>query len=185
MNKSEKEKMLSGEPYFALDEELVKMREKSQSIWLKFNMTGDQNLLEDLFEQKFDNLHINPPFHCDYGQTMKFGKNVFINYNCTFLTCAEIAIGDNCWIGPDVKLYTAVHPLDAELRKSGIGSAKKIKIGSDCWLGGGVVILPGVTVGSGSTIGAGSVVTKDIPSDCVAAGNPCKIIRKTERKKYE
>lgn len=181
MIKTEKQKMEKGEDYHSPDLELAKLRLKFQNLWLKFNQSGEQEILKELFEQEMETVHINPPFYCDYGYPVKFGKNVFVNYNCTFLTPGGIEIGDNCWIGPDVKLYTAIHPIDSQKRNTGIGSAKPIEIGANCWLGGNVTIVPGVKIGNGSVIGAGSVVTKDIPENCIAAGNPCKVLRYIEK----
>src|SRR5574344_832154 len=177
MLKTEKEKMLSGETYYAEDEKLQSMRERAQRLLQRFNTHYDKAVLEDLFMQKLDGVIINPPFFCDYGETIKFGKNVFVNYNCTFLSCNDIKIGANTFIGPNVQLYTAIHPLNPEERITGFESAKPITIGENCWLGGGVIVLPGVEIGEGSTIGAGSVVTKNIPSRCVAVGNPAKVIK--------
>lgn len=124
------------------------------------------------------NFTIHPPFCCDYGENITIGENIFINFNCSILSCAKVEIGDNCWIGPNVQIYTAIHPVEPKKRNTGIGSAKPIKIGKDCWLGGGVIILPGVEIGEGSTIWTGSVVTKNIPPNSIAVGNPCKVIRK-------
>ncbi|WP_447979989.1 sugar O-acetyltransferase [Candidatus Nitrospira bockiana] len=114
---------------------------------------------------------------CDYGYNIRLGRNAFINYNCVFLDCGLIEIGDNLQMGPAVQLYTAAHPLEADLRRSGMAYARPIRIGHDVWIGGGVVILPGVTIGDQSVVGAGSVVTRDIPSACVVAGNPAHIVR--------
>jgi maltose O-acetyltransferase len=122
---------------------------------------------------------IMPSFYCDYGENIKFGKNVFVNYNCVFLDCNEIEIGDNVFIAPGVQLYTALHPINPEQRNTLTESARKIKIGANCWIGGGSIILPGVEIGEGTTIGAGSVVTKNIAPRVVACGNPCTVIRET------
>lgn len=176
--KSEKEKMLNGEDYNPESDELIEMRAKTQKLLQKFNSNHDMSVLPELFPQKDNSARIVPPIYCDYGQTIKFMKNVFVNNNCTFLSCAEIVIGENTFIGPNVQLYTAVHPTNPEKRITGIESSKPITIGKDCWLGGGVIVLPGVEIGEGSTIGAGSVVTKNIPQRSVAVGNPCKVIKK-------
>lgn len=120
---------------------------------------------------------INPPFYCDYGSRIKIGKNVFINYNCTILDCAEVTIGDNCQFAPNVSLFTAGHPLHPVSRNSQYEYAKPIHIGDNVWLGGGTIVLPGVTIGSNTVIGAGSVVTHDIPAWSAAAGNPCRVLR--------
>jgi len=176
--KSEREKMLSGEEYFAKDEDLAKSRKRSFENSIKYSATCEIKYLEKVLQRKIENFTIHPPFCCDYGENIKIGKDVFINFNCSILSCAEVEIGDNCWIGPNVQIYTAIHPIEPQKRNTGIGSAKPVSIGKDCWLGGGVIILPGVKIGEGSTIGAGSVVTKDIPPHCVAVGNPCRVIRK-------
>lgn len=175
--KTEKEKMLSGEKYFAFNPELQSMREKTYKATLFYNTTGSKKYLTKLFGHDYEGLIINPPFYCDYGTNIKFGKNVFMNFNCTVLACAEIEIGDNCYIGPNVQLYSAIHPLNPVERNKSINLAKPIKIGKNCWLGGGVIVLPGVEIAEGTTIGAGSVVTKNIPPYCVAAGNPCRVLR--------
>ena len=176
--KTVKEKMLAGEIFTPKDKELGMLRDKASDILRKFNATNDEELLKDLFKQDLQNVKINPPFFCDYGENIKFGKNVFINYNCVFLDCAEIIIGDNCDIAPNVQIYTVNHPINPIERNSGINIAKPVKIGARCWIGGGAIILPGVEIGEGSTIGAGSVVTKSIPPGCLAVGNPCKVVRK-------
>lgn len=181
MSKTEREKMLSGEKYYAFDPELTSMREKSFSASMRFNTTGDKKYIKEIFTQEFINFTLNPPFMCDYGENIKIGENVFINFNCSVLSCAEVTIGNNCYIGPNVQIYTAIHPIDPEERNKAINLAKPVKIRSDCWLGGGVIVLPGVEIGEGSTIGAGSVVTKSIPKGVVAAGNPCRIIRKIKK----
>ena len=175
--KTEREKMLTGEEYFASDSDLIKSRKRSFENSLKYSTTGEIKYLEEVLQRKVDDFIIHPPFCCDYGENIKIGKKVFINFNCSILSCAEVEIGDNCWIGPNVQIYTAVHPIEPEKRNTGIGSAKPVKIGKNCWLGGGVILLPGVEIGEGTTIGAGSVVTKNIPPHCVAVGNPCKVIR--------
>lgn len=122
---------------------------------------------------------ILPPFHCDHGHGIRIAANVFINANCTFLDGAYITIGENTLIGPDVKIYTPHHPIDYIQRRENKEYAFPVTIGRDCWIGGGAIILPGVTIGDRTVIGAGSVVTSDIESDCIAAGNPARIIRKT------
>lgn len=129
---------------------------------------------------------INPPFYCDYGNHIKVGKNFFANYNCTMLDVGKITFGDNCLLAPNVAIYTAGHPLHPVSRNSLYEYGIDVTIGDNVWLGGNVVICPGVTIGSNSVIGAGSVVTRDIPEWSLAAGNPCRVIRKiTEAdKKY-
>ena len=134
-------------------------------------------LVKELFG-KSDKAFVNPPFYCDYGFHIETGKNFFLFYNCTIIDVARVTIGDNCQFAPNVSIYTAGHPVHPDSRNSlyeyGIG----VSIGDNVWIGGSTVILPGVHIGSNTVIGAGSVVTKDIPDWVVAAGNPCKVIRK-------
>ena len=120
---------------------------------------------------------INPPFFCDYGNHIHVGKSFFANYNCTILDVGTVTIGDNCQMAPNVAIYTAGHPLHPDTRRTAWEYGIPVTIGHDVWLGGSVVVCPGVTIGDNVVIGAGSVVTKDIPSNCVAAGNPCRVIR--------
>lgn len=121
---------------------------------------------------------INPPFYCDYGFNIHVGKNFYANYNCTILDVSKVTIGDNCFMAPNVAIYTAGHPVHPDTRNSAYEYGKAVTVGDNVWIGGNTVILPGVNVGSNVVIGAGSVVTKDIPDWCVAAGNPCRVIRK-------
>ena len=121
---------------------------------------------------------INPPFYCDYGFHIHVGKNFYANYNCTILDVSKVTIGENCFMAPNVSIYTAGHPIHPDTRNSGYEYGKAVTVGDNVWIGGNTVILPGVTIGSNVVIGAGSVVTKDIPDWCVAAGNPCRVIRK-------
>lgn len=136
-----------------------------------------QKIVKELLG-KSEGAYINPPFYCDYGSHIEAGKNLFINYNCTIIDVAKVIIGDNCQIAPNVAIYTAGHPVHPDTRNSlyeyGIG----ITIGDNVWIGGNTVILPGVHIESNTVIGAGSVVTKDVPDWVIAAGNPCKVIRK-------
>lgn len=184
--KSEKEKMLSGENYLATDKELVKDRIHAKKLLHKINVAeywmnrNTRKLIAELFSNSSNVVHLEPPFHCDYGYNIECGENVFFNVNCVVLDCMKVTIGSNVLFGPGVHIYTATHPLDKIERRS-VESAKPVTIGADCWIGGQVVICPGVTIGSGSVIGAGSVVTKDIPQDCLAVGNPAKVIRKLNR----
>lgn len=135
---------------------------------------------------KSDKAFINPPFYCDYGTHIEVGENFFANYNCTILDVAKVKIGDNCQMAPNVSIYTAGHPIHPVSRNSGYEYGKEVTIGDNVWIGGNSVICPGVTIGDHVVIGAGSVVTKDIPDWSVAAGNPCKVIRKIteEEKRY-
>lgn len=126
---------------------------------------------------KSDGAFINPPFYCDYGSHIEVGKNFFANYNCTIIDVAKVKIGDNCMLAPNVAIYTAGHPVHPQTRISAYEYGKAIMIGDNVWIGGNTVVCPGVKIGSNTVIGAGSVVTRDIPDWCVAAGNPCRVIR--------
>ncbi len=181
---SEKDKMLKGEMYFPNDEELIKLRERARNIFYEFNQTKSSEtdkrkaLLNELLMSKADNFVVEPPFFCDYGFNIKVGKNVFFNFNCIVLDVCEVKIGDNVLFGPNVQIYTATHPLDTKQRIALQEYAKPIEIADNCWIGGGAIILPGVKIGRNSIIGSGAVVTKDIPDNVVAAGNPAKIIKR-------
>lgn len=137
---------------------------------------GIQEVVKELLG-KSEGAFINPPFYCDYGKHIEVGKNFFANYNCTLLDVAKIRIGDNCQMAPNVAVYTAGHPVHPVTRNSEYEYGKEVVIGDSVWIGGNAVICPGVTIGSNVVIGAGSVVTKDIPDWCIAAGNPCRVIR--------
>lgn len=181
--KSEKEKMLSGENYSAVDRKLVQDRIKAKKLLHKINITeywvnkSTRKLIAELLPNSKNVVHIEPPFHCDYGYNIECGENVFFNVNCVVLDSMKVKIGSNVMFGPGVHIYTATHPLDKTERRL-LEIAKPITIGDDCWIGGQSVICPGVTIGAGTVIGAGSVVTKDIPENCLAVGNPAKVIRK-------
>jgi len=180
--KSEKQKMLDGELYDPLDPQLCLERDRARDLCLDINATREaqvderRRLLTELFGQETDTW-LQPPFFCDYGTNIILGKKVFFNFNCVVLDVTTVTIGDNVLFGPAVQVYTATHPLSAVERRKWLEAAKPITIGSDVWVGGGAIICPGVTIGDRSVIGAGSVVTKDIPPDVIAAGNPCKVIR--------
>lgn len=183
MSKSEKEKMIAGDLYNPLDSELLAARRKARLLTKQLNDTKDdeeelrKKILFDLIPQQGVSLWIEPPFYCDYGSNIKVGDKVFFNFNCVILDVAPVTIGNETMFGPNVQIYTATHPVDWKERASGLEFAKPIIIGANVWVGGSAVICPGVTIGDRSIIGAGSVVTKDIPSDVIAAGNPCKAIR--------
>ena len=184
MSSSEKEKMISGELYRAFEPELVTERENANKLFTKLNSLGKssagerEKIIKALFGRCGKNIWVESPFFCDYGTLISVGDNVFINFNCTILDAAPVVIGDDVLFGPNVHLYSATHPIDPAVRAEGLEYAKPINIQNNVWIGGSSVICPGVTVGSRSVIGAGSVVTKDIPPDVVAAGNPCKVIRR-------
>lgn len=180
---TEREKMLAGQWYNAQDEELQMLRRRARLTMQALNACRDDAtaeriaLLQQLLPNAGSGLWVEPPFYCDYGEHIVLGSDVFFNFNCVVLDVARVTIGDNVLFGPNVQLYTATHPLDAQQRRSGLEAGHPITIGNDCWIGGSVIINPGVTVGERSVIGAGSVITKDIPADVFAAGNPCRIIR--------
>jgi maltose O-acetyltransferase len=176
----ERERMLAGELYRAADPELRAARARAREVIARYNDAQDVAALGGLFERLGANAVIEPPFHCDYGSQISIGDDFYANTGCVFLDCARIQIGDRVLFGPSVQLYAATHPLEAELRREGLEYALPITIGDDVWLGGAVVVLPGVTIGDQAVIGAGSVVTKDVAAGVVAAGNPCRPIRKLE-----
>jgi maltose O-acetyltransferase len=179
---TELEKMLAGDLYDASDPELVRRRERARDLCWALNASkeseraGRRELLVELLGSGGDSAWVQPPFFCDYGSNIHLGQRVYFNFNCVVLDVCEVRIGDFTLFGPAVQIYTATHPLDAAARRHK-EFGKPIEIGSDCWIGGGAVILPGVKIGSKSVIGAGSVVTRDVPSGVVAAGNPCRVRR--------
>ena len=179
---TEREKMLAGEPYDPMDAELVAARERARDLCHALNATRDaedetrRRILRDLFGAGGDTVWMQPPFYCDYGSNIELGERVFFNFNCVVLDVCRVRIGDFTLFGPAVQIYTALHPMNAELRRRE-EFGKPVEIGSDVWVGGGAIILPGVRIGSRAVIGAGSVVTRDIPEGVFAAGNPCRVIR--------
>lgn len=180
--RTERDKMLAGELYDPMDPELVAARVRARDLCQALNATreseeeGRRRILTELFGSGGGQVWMQPPFYCDYGSNIHLGQRVFFNFNCVVLDVCAVRVGDFTLFGPAVQIYTATHPLEAELRRTR-EFAKPITIGSDVWVGGAAVICPGVTIGSRSVIGAGSVVTRDIPDDVFAAGNPCRVIR--------
>jgi len=180
---TEKQKMLSGELYNAADPVLSDERRNARLLMKQLNDSADdqpelrKQLLKKLIPSQGAGLWIEPPFYCDYGTNIIIGDKVFFNFNCVILDVMHVTIGNNVLVGPAVQIYTAMHPMNWEERASGFEFAKPVIIGSDVWIGGGAIICPGVTVGNRAVIGAGSVVTKNIPDDVFAAGNPCKMVR--------
>lgn len=180
---TEKEKMLAGELYLASNEELLAQRLKARRLARLYNATIEtedaqrREILSQLFGVIGDSISIEPPFQCDYGSNIFVGNNFYANFGCILLDCARIEIGDNVLLAPNVQLYTAHHPTDPKLRLTGKELASPITIGHNVWLGGGVIVCPNVRIGDNTTIGAGSVVTKDIPANVIAVGNPCRVIR--------
>ena len=181
--KSEKEKMISGKPYKAFGDELLAERQYAKEMIFDFNslrpnQIDERNeILKRLLGKTKDKYFIEPPFRCDYGYNIEIGENFYSNYNLIILDCAPVKIGDNVLIGPNVSIYTAGHPLHYEIRNQEYEYAFPIIIGDNVWIGGNVVINPGVSIGENSVIGSGSVVTKDIPKNIIAIGNPCKVLR--------
>ena len=181
---TQKERMIAGLPYLSGDSELVANRKAAKSVWHTFNnlppeeFAAGQEMLRNLFGKAGAGMHIEPTFRCDYGYNIYIGDNFYSNYNLIILDIAPVYIGDNVMIAPNVGIYTAGHPIHPQARQSGYEYGAPITIGNGVWIGAHSVLNPGVSIGDHSVIGAGSVVTKDIPANCVAAGNPCKVIRR-------
>jgi maltose O-acetyltransferase len=179
----EKAKMLRGELYSPLDPELVAERHRARQLFKSLNdssvdrVAARRQLIKELIPRSGRDVWIEPPFYCDYGSNITLGDRVYFNFNCTILDVAPVTIGADVKFGPGVHVYTATHPLDATERRSGLEFGRPIEIGADTWIGGGAIICPGVHIGARSVVGAGSVVTKDLPADVVAVGNPCRVIR--------
>ena len=169
-------------PYIA-DGEVMEEMKRARRLTQELN-TADRSDYENLARiikellGKSEGAFINPPFYCDYGSHIEVGKNFFANYNCTILDVAKVVIGDNCQMAPNVAIYTAGHPVHPAIRNTAYEYGIEVTIGDNVWIGGNTVICPGVHIGSNTVIGAGSVVTKDVPDWVVAAGNPCRVIRK-------
>lgn len=185
---TEKEKMLAGEIYDAnYDKDLLKERVDAKNKCFKFNKTKPtsikkrEKIIKDILGISKSNVWIESDFWCDYGYNITVGENFYANHNLVILDAAKVTFGDNVFIGPNCGFYTAGHPLDYERRNQGLEYAKPIKVGNNVWFGGNVCVLPGVTIGDNVVIGAGSVVNKDVPCDCVVAGNPAKVIKKIDQ----
>ena len=189
---------MAGEIYDCHDEIFLQMKKEARQLLQEYNrLQYDQKkekrkILSRLFCRIGTNVSVGQPFLCDYGKNICLGNNVSVNMNCTFVDCNRIEIGDNVLIASNVQLYTSTHPVELSNRLTPDWNpesgeyfcrtyALPIRVGSGCWLGGGVIVLPGVTIGDGSVIGAGSVVTKDIPENSLAVGNPCRVIREINR----
>lgn len=181
VEKTEKQKMLSHEYYHPGHSELCEDRKSCQEALVKFNdtPTGPEKteIARNLFAQYGESVFVNKTFKCDYGYNISIGDHTEINYDCTILDIGKVTIGKNVFMGPSIHIYAVNHPVDPTLRRTGIEIGQDVTIEDDVWLGGCVVVLPGVTIGHGSTIGAGSVVTKDIPCNSVAVGNPAKVVK--------
>ena len=179
-----KERLHTGEIYFPNDEEIMKEQIKKLDRLYDFNMTRPTELekrgamLKEMFAEIGEDCYIEPPLHSNFGGAhVHFGKNVYANFNLTLVDDTHIYVGDYTMIGPNVTIATAGHPILPELREKGYQFNMPVHIGKNCWIGAGAVILPGITIGDNVVVGAGSVVTKDLPSNVVAVGNPCKVLR--------
>lgn len=177
------QKMLNGEIYEALHPEFLRRLENTRDLLWEYNSLRPseekrrEEIIRNLLGTCGERFHINQPFRCDYGCNVHVGNNFFANFNLTILDEAEVRIGDNAFIGPNVSMFTACHPLDAEERCNGVQWARPITIGNNVWIGGNATILPGVSIGDNAVVGAGSVVTRDVAPNTVVAGNPAKVIR--------
>jgi maltose O-acetyltransferase len=183
MSLTEKQKMLTGQHYDAADSQLVEERLACRELLARFNHSSPSQgaerkaIISELLGSHGQKFHIEPPFWCDYGSNIEAGNNFYANFGCTFLDVAVIKFGDDVQLGPGVQLYTATHPVDPEIRKSGVEYGLEITIGNNVWIGGNAVICPGISIGDNSVIAAGSVVTKDVPPNVVVGGNPAGIIK--------
>lgn len=180
---NQKERMLSGLPYKAWLDGLSEERREAQKKTFEYNHTFFESRdearekIKELFGKVGENATVEQPFHCDYGQNIEVGDNFFSNYNCTILDVGRVKIGKNVMFAPNVSLYTAGHPVHPDSRNTGYEYGIDITIGDSVWLCGNVVVNPGVTIGNNVVVGSGSVVTRDLPDNVIAAGNPCRIIR--------
>ena len=184
--KTEREKMLAGELYDALEPDLVRARDRARDLCQILNASreGDRELRRDLLLKIFgkggDTAWLQPPFFCDYGSNIELGERVFFNFNCTVLDVCKIIIGDYSQFASGVQILTPLHPLNAALRRKQEYGAP-VTIGADVWVGSGAIILPGVTIGARTVIGSGSVVSRSLPEDVLAMGNPCRVVRQIDR----
>ncbi|WP_426810220.1 sugar O-acetyltransferase [Pseudomonas sp. WOUb67] len=181
MSLSEKQKMLAGQLYHAGCPELQAEQIANKHWMHRYNTSAEllndarHGLLAEHFNQAGEGAVIRPPFYCDYGYNISVGRNTFMNFNCVILDVVKVRIGDDCQIGPNVQIYTADHPLDPDVRRSGLESGRPVTIGNNVWIGGAAIILPGVTIGDNAVVGAGSVVTRDVPAGATVVGNPARV----------
>ncbi|MDF1489058.1 sugar O-acetyltransferase [Tessaracoccus caeni] len=181
--RTNRERMLAGDLYIADDPESGRLARRAMELadaYYRAEVAADphaREFLADLIGELGDEAYVKPPLFVDYGENITIGARTFINYNLTALDVAKITIGEDCQIGPNVQLLTPTHPIDPQPRRDKLEAAQPITLGENVWLGGGVIVCPGVTIGDNSVIGAGSVVTKDIPANVVAVGNPARVIR--------
>ena len=180
---NEQAKMLAGKLYTAQDPQLAEEHRRALRLTRRYNMTGEDQteereaLMQELLGSVGEDVVIMPPFRCDYGTQIEIGDHFFANYDCLFLDVCSIKIGDHVMLGPRVCLYTAAHPLSAEIRDTGLEYGKLITIGHSVWIGGNGIVNPGGTIGNDVVIRAGSVGTHDLPDGVIAAGNPCRVLR--------
>lgn len=180
---SEKQKMLSGQLYDSLDAELSQERLYARSLTRQYNATTEMetdlrwSLLQKILGKCGNKAFVETPFRCDYGYNIEIGDNFYANFDCVILDPGKVSFGNNVLLGPGVHIYAATHPIDATERTGGLETSKPVSIGNNVWIGGRAVINPGVTIGDNTVIASGSVVTKDIPSNVVAGGNPCRVIK--------
>ncbi|MEG1834969.1 MAG: sugar O-acetyltransferase [Oscillospiraceae bacterium] len=186
-----KERMHSGKIYFCTDDELVKDQMECNEILYDYNNTRPsetqkrEEILKKLLAEVGENCYVEPPLHANWGRHSHFGNNVYANFNLTLVDDTHIYVGNNVMFAPNVIVATAAHPIEPELRRKIAQFNIPVHIGNNVWIGAGAIILPGVNIGDNSVIGAGSVVTKDIPENVVAVGNPCKVLRKISERDKE
>lgn len=180
---TEWEKLQRGMVYNDFDADLFQRRVEAKKLFRAYNATGDEDtalreqLLRQLLNSVGKNVWIEPDFRCEFGRNITIGDDVYINFGCVILDCAPVTIGSHALLGPNIGLYPVNHAADPEERKNGGCCGRPIRIGENAWLGGDVKVLAGVTVGDNAVIGAGSVVTRDIPPNVIAVGNPCRVLR--------
>ncbi|RKN38382.1 sugar O-acetyltransferase [Streptomyces hoynatensis] len=181
--RSQHERMLAGDLYIADDPEIAVRQQRAARLAARYQAAYAEDagaarpILAELLGHLGEEAHVRPPLYVDYGSHLSIGARTFVNFNLTALDVAAVTIGEDCQIGPNVQLLTPTHPLEAEPRRDKLEAARPITLGDNVWLGGGVIVLPGVTIGENSVIGAGAVVTRDIPANVVAVGNPARVVR--------